>query len=258
MPTLHETQGAFHASLFDRETVWPDLAIRPAGASPQKRMDIYRNNVFHSLSEALGDTYPAVKRLVGAGFFAYAADAYLRARPVRRATLITFAEDFPGFIAAFPPAASLAYLADGARLQLAWRQAYHAADAEPIDAARLQAVPATALPAIGLALLPSCRLLASPFPIERIWEANMAEEGGDFAIDLAAGPARLLVVRPRYEVEVRSLAAGAFALLAALAAGATLGAAAERALAAEPGLDLRGTLASLIAGGTFADILPAP
>lgn len=257
MPMLHDTQRSFRASLFDRTTAWPDAAIRPAGAPPQKRMDVYRNNVFHSLSEALGDLYPAVKRLVGDGFFAYAANAYLRARPVRQATLVTFAEDFPDFIAAFPPAASLDYLADVARLELAWHQAYHAADAEPVDGAVLQAVPPAALPAIGLALLPSCRLLHSPFPVDRIWEVNMTGCDSEPTVDLAVGPTHVLVVRPRYEVEVRSLSVGAFAMLVALADGETLGKAAERGLAAEPGLDLQGTLASLITGGTFADIVLA-
>lgn len=257
MPTLRDTQRAFRGSLFDREAPWPDQAIRAAGAPPQKRMDVYRNNVFHSLGEALGDLYPAVRRLVGDGFFAYAANAYLRARPVRQATLITFAEDFPEFIAAFPAAASLAYLADVARLELAWHQAYHAADAEPIDGAVLRAVPPASLPAIGLALLPSCRLIHSPFPIERIWEANMEDGDGGGAIDLSTGSAYVLVVRPRYEVEVRSLSAGAFHLVSALAEGRALGEAAETALAAQPGLDLQGTLASLIAGGTFADIILA-
>ncbi len=257
MPTLLETQRAFVASIFDPGAAWPDGgALRADGIAPQTRMDVYRNNVFHSLTEALGDAYPAVKRLVGDGFFGYAANAYLRANPPKRGTLVDFGWDFPEFLARFEPARQLGYLPGVARLELAWHQAYHAADAEPLLAADFQDVPEDRLPLARLALHPSCRFVESRYPVGRIWEANVDEDGQDTAgtIDLEDGPARLLVIRPFVDVEVRSLTPGVFALLRALDTGAPLGEACALGLAADPTFDVLAALSGLIAGATFTAI----
>lgn len=255
MPTLLETQRAFAASVFDPRAAWPDGgALRSDGIAPQTRMDVYRNNVFHSLTEALGALYPAVKRLVGDGFFGYTANAYLRANPPKRGTLVDFGWDFPEFLARFEPAASLAYLPDVARVELAWHRAYHAADAEPLLAADFQEIREDRLPLARLALHPSCRFVESPFPVGRIWEANMAGNDDSETIDLADGPARLLVIRPFVDVEVRTLGAGVYALLRALETGEPLGEACARGLAADPAFDVLAALFGLIAGATFTAI----
>ena len=51
--------------------------------------------------------------------------------------ILRVADLFPEFLARFPPAASLAYIADVARLEWAVNRALHAPDAAPLDVARL-------------------------------------------------------------------------------------------------------------------------
>lgn len=46
-------------------------------------LDIYRNNVFYSLGQALGDIYPVIKALVGDEFFGAMAREFVRAGPRR-------------------------------------------------------------------------------------------------------------------------------------------------------------------------------
>ena len=50
----------------------------------------------------------------------------------------------------FEPAAHLPYLADVARIERAWTEAYHAAEAHPLDPAAFAALAPEELPAIGL------------------------------------------------------------------------------------------------------------
>ena len=65
------------------------------------------------------------------------ARAYALAEPPRSPVLMDYGAGFADFIAGFAPAASLPYLPDVARIERAWREAYHAADAEPLTAGGL-------------------------------------------------------------------------------------------------------------------------
>jgi len=74
-----------------------------------------------------------------------------RLRVPRSAVMIHYGADFPGFVAAFEPAREIAYLSDVARLEDAWVEAYHAAEAAPL------ALAALALGAIPVELLHELR-----------------------------------------------------------------------------------------------------
>ena len=69
MPSLRELQRGFAASVFNPPL--SDLAqhIRPGRFPPERHLQVYRNNVFESLTSALKATYPVVERLVGPRFF---------------------------------------------------------------------------------------------------------------------------------------------------------------------------------------------
>ena len=61
------------------------------------------------------------------------------------------------------------YLGDLARLEFAWLEAYHAAEAQPLPLAAIAALTAEQLVAARLRLHPSVRLLRSDYAVERIW-----------------------------------------------------------------------------------------
>ena len=185
-------------------------------------MQVYRNNVFESLVGALKAVYPAVERLVGAGFFAYAADGYIRRHPPASGNLHDFGGDFAGFLTGFEPARELAYLPDVARLEWAWHRAFHAADQAPLALARLAAVPPEQYGKLRFRLHPSVQLIASDYPILRIWQVNQPEYAGNVVVNLADGGVRLLVARRELEVVIESLSAGDDALLRAFVAGRRL------------------------------------
>lgn len=249
-PSLRELQRAFAAGVFN--DALDVLAHIRDGAFPAARhLQVYRHNTFANLTDALVADYPVVHRLVGEGFFAYAADSYIRRHPPRSGNLHDFGGDFAGFLAAFPAAQSLAYLPDVARLEWAWQEAYHAADAAPLSPDALAAVAPAHYGSLVFRLHPSARLLASDYPVLRIWQVNQPEFEGDQGVDLAEGAVRLLVARRRLDVEIGPLTAGEYVWLTALAAGRPLAAATETALTAATNFDVAAAMQRHVRSGTF-------
>jgi len=238
MPSHAEITAGFAAALFGPAP--PQGLAAPDPAELARRFAVYRNNVHHGLGRALAARFPVVERLVGGPFFAAMAREFLRAHPPGQPVIHEWGGEFPAFLAAFPPVAGLPYLADVARLELLRGEAYHAADATPVDPARLMAGDPAGL---TVALHPSLRLFASDFPAVTIWQAN--QPASTSARVAASGPERALVARDRnLDVMVERLDAPAHRLVAALAGGAPLGRAAAAA-----GADPAPALALLIRHG---------
>jgi len=251
---LCDLQAEFAAAVFDEQ---PEMVARVrAGRFPAaQHLQVYRNNVVESLTGALRAVYPVVDKLVGDGFFRYAAHEYLRAHRPRSGNLHDYGDAFANFLAGFTPAAALPYLPDVALLEWAWHQAFHAADAPVFDLARLGALPAEQHATLRFVLHPSARLLTSNYPIVRIFEINQEGYEGDTCVDLAEGGVQALVIRRALTVTVEPLAAGEAALLTVLAGQQTLNAAVDAAQAAQPDFDLTSALATHLRRGTLVDFL---
>lgn len=208
MRTLAAIQREFLANLAD------------AGARRDARMQVHRRNAEANWHDALAAAYPVVARLVGPAFFREAALRYAEAEPSASGDLEEFGAAFAPFLAAYPHAATLAYLADVARLEWALHESERAGDAAPLDLAALARCAAGDPGAIRLRLHPAVRLIASPHPILAIWEANQA--GRDGSPEDAPGAARVLVRRVGGVALPAAIDAFDWTLLAALAAGETL------------------------------------
>ncbi|BAU47815.1 hypothetical protein SVA_1240 [Sulfurifustis variabilis] len=252
MPSLHELQSRFAAALLgDPADVLPH--VQAHRFPPERLLQVYRNNVTATLVDALGDIYPVVRRLVGPDFFGFAARAYLRANLPTGGNLHDYGDRFAGFLCLFEPARDLDYLGDVARLDWARHRAFHAADADALPLDALARVEPSRYPALRFTLHPSVSLVASPYPLLRIWEVNQPDQSGDQEVDLAEGGVSLLVIRRGLAVEIESLDRGEFALLTSLAKGLTLERAAVKALAATPDLRLDRVLRRHVAGQTIVD-----
>ena len=254
---LAAMQAAFAAAMAGEGDEAAAAALAP-GEGPRlgTRLDVYRNNIASALVRSLEGLYPALVRLMGAGFFARVARDYARAHPPGHGRLLEYGFDLPGFVAGYEAAGRYPWFADVGRLELAWHRAYVAAEAEALRADELAGVPPERMADLVLAPHPSCQRLASPYPVSNIWrialEAEGEEEEPEGAIEVEGGAEWLLVIRPGAEVEVRTLDESGFTFLGALASGDSLGAAWEAARAADPGFDLQTCLAGLLAGETFA------
>ena len=246
MPTLGELQAAFADAVL-REDARPVTGLILAdGLAPADRVQVYWNHVFTSLTETLEAAYPVVCRLVDRRFFGFAADRYIKTHPPRGPCLFEYGATFPDFLAVFPPCAGHPYLADVARLEWAMNVALHAEGVAVMSPAALVAVSAADVGRLALRVDPAAAWIRSPWPVDRIWRANQAGADPEVSVDLAAGEALLEVRREDEAITVRRLEAGEFALREALGRGATLGVAADAALAQEATFDLTAALRTLL------------
>ena len=186
--------------------------------------------------------------LVGAEFFRGLARAFIGRSLPTQPVLAEYGAGFPAFIAGHDAARDLPYLADVARLDWALNLAFHAPAGGRLAAADLAALPADRLPSLRLSLAPGTVLVCSPYPLDRIWAASQPGAAAD-PVDLAAGGARLLVLRRPDDAAFVSLSAGEAAFVAGLGEGLTLEEAAGRA---ETDFDLSAGFARLLGLGVFA------
>jgi hypothetical protein len=257
MQQLAERQRRFAAALLDPKLPMPDGLVGPDGEPGPKRFAVYRNNVVVGLTDTLKDAFPAVLRIVGADFFRAMARAYVVVEPPRSPIMLDYGAGFPDFIRQFEPAAVLPYLADVARIERAWTEAYHAPEASPVDPGAFAGIAPDELPAIRFALHPSLRLVRSRFPALTIWQMNVAD-GVPEPVALASGGEDVLIVRPSADVEVRSIPGGSLEFIQALGGGASIVAALKVAVTANALFDLSANLSDLMRAGALVGYSLAP
>lgn len=241
------SQSAFRAALFDAGLPAPDGLTGPAGRPVGNRFNVYRNNVVVSLTEALQSSFPVVQKLVGPEFFIAMVGLFIRQHPPSSPLLMFYGDALPAFLAGFPPARDLGYLPDIARLELALRQSYHAADAVPVTGAALAAVAPEALASLRITLTPATRLIRSAWPIHDIWRFNMEPDAPKPVMQAQD----VLILRPAFDPLPHLLHPRAATLLAALAEGMSLGEAAETA---DPQPDIAAVLTLLLQGGGIGSL----
>lgn len=200
----------------------PDLPNPPGVGGSKDRFNVYRNNVAVSLRDALGDTFPVVKQLVGEEFFAGMAQAFVREHLPQTPVLLEYGGAFPRFIERFPPADGVPYLADMARVEWAWLQAYHAADAMPIAADAMAGIAEDKLDDLKFDTHPSLWLISSDWPVVSMWLAHQGNGEPDLS-DLPSGPECGLIIRPDYDVDVHVISDSASRLIDELADEQPLG-----------------------------------
>ena len=242
----------FAAALIDRAGGARAGGGGPGGGPPPRRFAVYRNNVVVGLTNAITECFPAVERIVGKDFLRVMARTYVLANPPRSPVLLDYGVDLPRFIETFGPARPLPYLADVARIERAWREAYHAEDAEPLDGSAFAGIPEADLADVRFRLHPSLRLVRSAFPALTVWRMNVGD-GPVTPVDFSVAE-DALIVRPDAEVEVRVVPPGGAAFVVALGAGESLGAAAAKGLSADDRFDLAGNISGLIAAGALCAI----
>jgi hypothetical protein len=258
MRTLRDLQRQFAEGVFDASRRACEADIHADGLDPARRMQVYRNNMYTGLSETLQAIFPVVARLVGGDYFQQCASQYTRLHPSRSGNLHDFGADFPAYLASLHSAVHLPYLADVARLEWAWHEAFHAADAGPLDIAALAKVMPIDYPRLRFRLHPSVRLLYSDYPILRIWETNQNAADEVPLLTLDAGGMQLLVLRRALTVEIQPLARGDAVLLEAFVAGADFASACAAALRSDVEFDITGRLRHYIQQGAVVgfEVLP--
>jgi|AACY02.18.fsa_nt_gi Uncharacterized protein conserved in bacteria (DUF2063). len=217
-------QTTFQAGLLNPEAPVPegltDGQNRPAG----RRYGVYRNNVTVSLREALAEGFPSLVSLIGRENFDHVARAYLRQSPPTSPLMMQYGAGLPDFLETVEQLKHLPYLADVARIDVAMRQSYHAADSQGIDPAQLQGLDEDTLLATRFAFAPSMILLRSQWPAGSIW--RFARHGGEKPSSTAED---VLILRAEFDPQPFILGPGAADVVTALQTGTAFGVAVEAA-----------------------------
>lgn len=251
MHALHKLQQSFAADLWDDSLNRLDGVILDGRLPAERLFQVYRNNFWISVEEALADIYYVTRQLVGEQFFRFMVDHFLRRFPPRYGNMIQLGGDLPVFLCEFNPAADLPYLSDIARLELAYHQVFHAAKANPFDMQRLAKLHAKKIPQLHFELSSSSCLVNSAFPIFEIWRVNQPDYEGDQSIDLDAGGESVLVIRPDLVVELQKLDQADARFLQNLATGNNLEKATQAALKNSDDFDLETSLARYLVSGAL-------
>src|SRR5258707_10465581 len=102
--------------------------------------------------------------------------SHMRAAPPNSPLLFECGREFPVFIEQYEYARSMPWLADIARIERAWLDAYHAADGAQMTPAALASVPLEQLADLVFVPLPATRIVCSKFSAVTIFAANPREE----------------------------------------------------------------------------------
>jgi hypothetical protein len=245
-----DRQRELAAALLHPARAIPPGLLGPDREPSPRRFAVHRNNVVVGLTDALKAAFPVVCRIVGMEFFQAMARAYVMSEPPATPILLDYGGGFPSFIAKFDQARSLPYLPDVARIERAWTEAYHSAEAVPLERQAFAAIPNDQVAEMRLDVHPSLRVVRSQFPALTIWRMNVGD-GMPGPVELESGGEDALVVRPAADVEVLSMPRGGAEFIRSLANGHSLTAATIEAIRADAAFDLSANLAALIGTGVF-------
>lgn len=244
--------NAFAPGLLNPALAAPADMIAGPGKGVVKRYNVYRNNVTVSLIDALAAIYPAVQRITGVDFFRAMARFHVRATPPAGPLLFDYGRDFPAFIEAYEYAAGMPWLADTARIERAWLDAYHAADMPVLAAEDLASLDVTGLADLRFIPHPAAHVVRSKYPSVAIFAMNRVASPAGVVDSSEAEDA--LITRPEQEVIVSRLPPGGATFLIQLLGGESLGVATAAAFDEAPFFDLPANLAGLVSAGVFTAI----
>ncbi|MDE0241338.1 MAG: DNA-binding domain-containing protein [bacterium] len=245
---MPDSQSVFAKALLDPSAPVPEGLLRPDGAPAARRFDIYRNNVVASLVDALADSFGVTHAIVGRAFFRAMAGEFVRAHPPRTPCVVDYGDCFPDFIEAFEPAGRLPYLGDVARLEVARRRSFHAADDDTADPGCLAGLDEETLLETRMNFRASTAIVRSSHPLWSIWRHNTTDDTSP----VTARPEDVLVSRPADSVLLHSLPPGSADFLENLARGDPLGEAAHRC----NGVDLAASLTVILDARAVREIVP--
>ncbi len=232
------SQRAFREALLNPAAPVPDGLCDGKGQSAGRRYAVYRNNVTVSLKEAMVTAFPLVRKIIGRQLFDQLATEFVRAHPPRTPLMMAYGAELPRFVENAPAFKHIGYLGDAARLDLAMRASYHAADADPLTAAALSEMEPEDLLQSHFKLALATRILRSPWPLFDIWQYNMVPD----APKPQPVQQDVLITRIDFDPAPLALPAGGADWLAALDAGTPFGAANDLISTRVPEFDLAACL----------------
>jgi hypothetical protein len=243
--SLRDTQAAFAAHLCGRDHPGLVAAIGGDSRTALQRLQLHRHHVTRSVGAVLAATFPTVAAVVGQEFFGLLARDFMIGTALEDPVLSRYGEHFPQFVTARQDMHGLPYLADVARLDWALNVAFHAGVEPRLSAADLTGWPQDALLSLSVRLPTGSSLIESAYPLDLIWQTSQPSSAVD-KVDLAAGPACLMVFRRSEDAAFAVFSPGEAAFIKRLHRGDRLAIAAEHASRVEEDFDVAATFGRML------------
>lgn len=202
--------------------------------SPVEQVDIYREQFWLRHVDVLRDDFASIEHAVGEDAFERLAQAYLTECPSASFTLRDLGEHMTRFLASRSPWSEDPFLADLARVEWAFVDAFDGPDAPPFVPASIAGVAEEAWPTARIVLHPSLQRLALAYPAH---DYRIAARKDESPVRPDPRACTVVVYRGPELLHCLAIDADASAMLDELAKGTPLGEACERA-ASTSGIDL--------------------
>lgn len=189
-----------------------------------ERVEIYADAYFYRLLDVFAEDFPATRRVLGDTHFHNLITGYLIDYPPTEPSVMEAGRNLPDFIRTHPLADSFQFIGDLATLERALVEIFHAADASPLTAVELSAIPVEEWPALALRRHPASRLVQADWQVTEIMRAI---ERGESWESPSARTVNILVSRRGGKVFYRELEADEVAAMRLAENGATFAALCE-------------------------------
>jgi hypothetical protein len=210
MSHLPELQRAFQDHLLAKDDRFAALA------GPQHGIEVYRDAYALRLIEALTTDYPGLMAMAGPADFDLMARAYIEAHPSRHPSIRWFGSGLADFLGRTPPFSGSPAAVEMARFEWALGEAFDAADAEPVAAETIVALPPEAWETLAFVPLPTLSRLTLAFEVPQAWQRREEVEPGDLEVAAAGRPVQWVIWRPERVSNFRSLDEDEAAMLDAM------------------------------------------
>jgi hypothetical protein len=200
------------------------LATGNVRMTPVDQLDVYRQQFFLRHIGSLREDFPTVEHLLGAKKFDELCSAYLKELPPRSFALRDASDRFAEFLETTAPYRDDALLADCAKIEWAFIEAFDAADAPPLDASTIAAIDEDAWDRAKILFHPSLRFSMLQYPAHTF---RTAVRSGEKPSRPERKPTCVATFRSADALRYLEVEPAAFALLRALSEGKALGEAGE-------------------------------
>lgn len=220
MHSLRDLQDSFQRHLFCGDKDIVRHIVNTQNASDTQRLATYRNAYFGRLAEALAIDFPAVKTMLGDDKFSRLCHDYIDTYPSTQYSLRWFGSHFADFISQHAFGTQHNFLAELAKLEWTFINAFDAADVIPLPVSRVADIPVETWPDIRIGLHPSVYYLDYHWNIVDIWRAVQEQKPIPEAVTLS-NTSTCVIWRQTLSTRYRTLDVIEAGALHAAAQGAT-------------------------------------
>ncbi len=177
--------------------------------SAEQRIGIYRGSVHGILTQALEQTFPVSKMLLGEKFFNAMCDVFIDKHPPDSPFFADFGAQLATFLDHFEPAQSVPFVADMARFEWLRKTSWNTTLTPTSDFSKLMETPEADYATLTFKLNPSLQLFQSLYRIDLLWSAHQHDkrEDIDAALDTIKldEPVKLAIWKPKDELAIFDL-----------------------------------------------------